>query len=121
MAAGARGTSVSDHTAVADNEYQANPIRRVGSLLQGMAKKVAAEGEKEKDLYEKFECYCKNGGADLSQSISSSNAKVPQVQSDIEESESRVKQLKQDLKSHQEDRSAAKAAMESATKQREEE
>jgi uncharacterized coiled-coil DUF342 family protein len=125
LAAGAWGSaasiSVAHGSAVADNEYSANPIRRVVSLLQGMAKKVAAEGEKEKELFEKFNCYCKNGGSDLQQSISSSTTKVPQVQSDIEESESKVKQLKQDLKSHQEDRATAKAAMDSATKQREEE
>jgi peptidoglycan hydrolase CwlO-like protein len=113
--------SVAHGGAAADDELSANPIRRVVSLLQGMAKKVAAEGEKEKELYEKFGCYCKNGAADLQESISSSTAKVPQVQSDIEESENKVKQLKQDLKSHQEDRSAAKAAMASATAQREEE
>jgi len=120
-AAGSWGSSVSHGSAVQDIEFGANPIRKVVGLLQGMAKKVAAEGEKEKDLFEKFECYCKNGGSDLQQSISSSTAKVPQVQSDIEEDTSKVKQLKQDLKSHQEDRAAAKAAMQSATKQREEE
>jgi len=86
-----------------------------------MAKKVAAEGEKEQELYEKFMCYCKNSGGDLQESISSSTAKVPQVQSDIEESEANLKQTKIDLKSHQEDRAAAKAAMASATTQREKE
>jgi len=108
-------------SAVADAEFSANPIRRVVNLLQGMVKKVEAEGKKEEELYEKFQCYCKNGGADLSASISSSTAKVPQVQSDIEETESKVKGLQQDLKSHQEDRTAAKAAMAAATSQREEE
>jgi len=118
-AAGARAGSVARGNAVADSG--ANPIRRVVSMLQGMAKKVASEGEKEQELYDKFQCYCKNGNADLSLSISSSNTKVPQVQSDIEESESKVKQYQQDLKSHQEDRAAAKAAIASATAQREEE
>jgi len=121
LAAASWGSSVAYGSAVAvsDNELQANPIRRVVGLLQGMLKKVTKEGEKEKDLYEKFQCYCKSGGADLSAAISSSTAKVPQVQSDIEESQSQVKQLKADLVSHQTDRAAAKAAIESATKQRE--
>merc|ERR1719478_1439356 len=86
-----------------------------------MAKKVTAEGKKEEELYEKFMCYCKNSGGDLQESISASTAKVPQVQSDIEESEANLKQTKIDLKSHQEDRAAAKAAMASATTQREKE
>jgi chromosome segregation ATPase len=99
----------------------ANPIRRVVTLLQGMAKKVAAEGAKEKELYDKFMCYCSNSGGDLQASISASTAKVPQVQSDIEEAEAQLKQTKIDLKSHQEDRAAAKAAMATATSARESE
>mmetsp|Transcript_69424 Transcript_69424/g.109708 ORF Transcript_69424/g.109708 Transcript_69424/m.109708 type:complete len:736 (+) Transcript_69424:63-2270(+) len=99
----------------------ANPIRRVVSLLQGMAKKVTAEGKKEKELYDKFMCYCRTSGGDLQASISGSNAKVPQLQSDIEEAESALKQTKLDLKTHQEDRVAAKAAMATATAQRESE
>jgi uncharacterized protein YoxC len=99
----------------------ANPIRKVVSLLQGMASKIEAEGAKEEELYEKFMCYCKTSGGDLMESITSSTAKVPQVQSDIEASESQLKQTKLDLKSHQEDRIAAKAAMATATTQRESE
>merc|ERR1719191_1343299 len=89
----------------------ANPIRRVVTLLQGMAKKITAEGEKEEELYEKFMCYCKNSGGELSKSISESEAKIPSVQSDIEESTASLKQTKIDLKNHQEDRAAAKTAM----------
>jgi chromosome segregation ATPase len=121
----ARGSLVSvsesHQLAVEDNEFGANPIRRVVNMLQSMAKKVEAEGKKEEELYDKFQCYCKNGEADLTASISGSNTKVPQLQSDIEEAESKVKQLKQDLKSHQEDRASSKAAMATATAQREEE
>merc|ERR1719460_2512651 len=86
-----------------------------------MQKQVAAEGEKEKELYEKFMCYCKNSGGSLGTSISDAEAKIPQVTSDIEEGEAQVKQLKEDLKSHQTDRAAAKAAMAEATSIREKE
>merc|ERR1719163_359042 len=102
-------------------EENANPIRRVVSLLQGMAKKVEAEGAKEEELYEKFMCYCKNAGGDLQESISSSDAKVPQLQSDIEEAEAKLKQTKLDLKKHLADRADAKAAMSQATSVREKE
>jgi len=99
----------------------ANPIRKVVTLLQQMAKKVEKEGEEEKELYEKFMCYCKNGAADLTSAISNSQAQVPAVQSDIEESQSNSAKLKQDLKKHQVDRSAAEAAMAEATALREKE
>jgi len=99
----------------------ANPIRKVVALLQKMAKTVEKEGEKEKELYDKFMCYCKNGGADLTAAISNSQAQVPAVQSDIEESVSNSAKLKMDLKRHSVDRSAAEAAVAEATALREKE
>merc|ERR1719310_1252367 len=90
---------------------RANPIRKVVTMLQKMQKKVEAEGEKEKELFEKYMCYCKNSGGDLSKSISDAGTKMPQLEADIKEGESKKKQLDEDLKQHQADRSAAKAAM----------
>jgi len=98
-----------------------NPIRKVVTLLQAMQTKVAEEGEKEHDLYEKFMCYCKTGGGDLSASISSDETKVPAVQSEIEASEGKLTQAKADLTQAQVDRSAAEAAMSEATALREKE
>merc|ERR1719375_778187 len=80
-----------------------------------MSKKITAEGEKEKELFDKFNCYCQTGGSTLGKSISDAEAKVPQVSSDIEEAEATVAQLKADLKSHQTDRAAAKSAMAEAS------
>merc|ERR1719407_339837 len=99
----------------------ANPIRKVVTMLQSMEKKVKAEGEKEKELYDKFMCYCKNGDEALGKSIGDAENKMPQVSADIEAGEAQVKQLKSDLKSHQTDRAAAKAAMAEATSIREKE
>jgi len=93
----------------------ANPIRKVVTMLQAMQKKITAEGEKEKELFDKFNCYCQNGDEALAKSISEAETKAPQVSSDIEEGEAQVAQLKSDLKSHQTDRAAAKAAMAEAT------
>jgi peptidoglycan hydrolase CwlO-like protein len=109
------------NAAVARQEVAANPIRKVVTLLQSMQKKVTAEGETEKELFDKFMCYCKHGDEALSKSISEAEAKVPAVTSDIEEAEAAVKQLKEDLKSHQTDRHEAKAAMAEATAIREKE
>jgi len=103
------------------NEAQANPIRKVVNMLQAMQKKVAAEGKKEKELYDKFMCYCKNAGSTLGLSIQEAETKAPQVSSDIAEAEAQLAQLKEDLKKHQSDRAAAKAAMAEATALREKE
>jgi len=99
----------------------ANPIRKVVTMLQNMEKKVTAEGEKEQKLYDKFMCYCKNAGGDLSKSIADSDAKVSSLPAAIEEAEAKKKQLDADLKAHQVDRSAAKSAIASATAIREKE
>jgi len=105
----------------AEQEMQANPIRKVVTMLQALQKKVEGEGEKEKELYDKFMCYCKNGDETLAKSISAAEAKAPAVSGDIDAAEAQVKQLKSDLKSHQSDRAAAKAAMAEATSIREKE
>jgi len=98
-----------------EQQVSANPIRKVVNMLQAMQAKITAEGEKEQELFEKFMCYCKNGNGALQKSISDAEAKAPQVAADIEAGEGEVKQLKADLKSHQSDRAAAKAAMAEAT------
>jgi len=97
----------------------ANPIRKVVTMLQAMQKKVTAEGKKEKELYDKFACYCRNGAGELSKSISEAKTKAPVLSSDISEAESKKKQLEEDLKAHQADREAAKSAMSTATALRE--
>jgi len=102
-------------------QHKLNPIRNVVTMLQAMQKKVDAEGEKEKELYEKFMCYCKSGSGDLSSSISSAEAKIPAVGSELEASQGKLAQSKEDLKQAQVDRSAAKDAMKEATAIREKE
>jgi len=105
---------------VSEAAYQAetahaNPIRKVVTMLQNMQKKVEAEGEKEQALFDKYMCYCKNSGGDLSKSIGDATTKIPQLEADIKEGEAKKAQLDEDIKQHQVDRSAAKAAMADAT------
>jgi len=100
---------------------QANPIRKVVTMLQTMQKKVEAEGEKQKELYDKFMCYCKNSGGDLATSIADMETKVSELPSAVEEAEGQLGQLKEDLKKAQTDRAAAKAAIAEATAIREKE
>jgi septal ring factor EnvC (AmiA/AmiB activator) len=102
-------------------DSSANPIRRVVSMLQAMQTKVASEGEKEKELMDKFNCYCSSSGGSLSASIEAAKAKGPAVSSDIAQAEAQQVQLKEDLKVHQADRAAAKKAIGAATALREKE
>jgi len=99
----------------------ANPIRKVVNMLEALKAKVEAEGEKEKELYDKYMCYCKNAGGTLAKSIADAEAKGPQLTAAIEEATGKLAQLKEDVKSHQNDRAAAKSAMAEATALREKE
>jgi len=99
----------------------ANPVRKVVTMLQNMQKKVEEEGEAEKKLYEKFMCYCQNGGKDLEASIGAAEDKVSTLPSEITAQEERLTQLKDEIKKAQTERAAAKRAMKKATAVREKE
>jgi chromosome segregation ATPase len=99
----------------------ANPVRKVVTMLQVMQKKVESEGERDKELFDKFMCYCKNAGGDLQKGISDADTKLPRLAADIEEGEAKIVTMKEELKQAQTDRSAAKAAMAEATGLREKE
>jgi len=62
------------------SEHNANPIRKVVTMLQQMSNKVVAEGKKEQELFDKFMCYCSNGADDLAASIKDADTKIPQVE-----------------------------------------
>jgi len=93
----------------------ANPIRKVVNMLEALKSKVETEGSKEKELYDKYMCYCKNAGGTLAKSIADAEAKGPQLNAGIEEASGKLAQLKEDVKAHQNDRAAAKSAMAEAT------
>merc|ERR1712008_394823 len=97
----------------------ANPIRKVVTMLQSMQTKVQEEGEKELALYEKYMCYCKNAGGDLQASIASAGDSISELGNKIKAGEEQMVVLKEELKTAQEDRATAKAAMAEATAIRE--
>merc|ERR1719460_1437259 len=86
-----------------------------------MQGEVDAEGERDKDLHEKFVCYCEKNDGDLSASLADLRDKIPRLEASITESESLKAQLDAELVAHKETRENAKASITSATKQREKE
>jgi hypothetical protein len=102
-------------------QHAANPIRKVVTMLQQMQNKVTAEGKKEKELFDKFMCYCTTGADDLANSINSADTKIPQVEAALKEGQATKLQLEADIKAHQADRVEAKEALAKATALREKE
>jgi len=108
----ATGVTVYQH---AKETATANPVRKIVYMLQSMQKKVGEEAEHTEDLHTKFMCFCKGNSANLAASISSDQAKLPQLTASIEASVSGKEQLDADLKSHLKDRNAAKKSKVVAT------
>jgi len=103
----------------AESEHNANPIRRVVTMLQQMQNKVVAQGKKDQELFDKFMCYCSNGAGELADSINGADTKIPQVEAALKEAAANKVQFEADVKKHQTDRADAKAAIASATSLRE--
>jgi len=102
-------------------ELGANPIRKVVNLLQAMQHKVESEGEKEKELYEKFACYCKTNTGELTKSIAEAQAKISQLETQVNEDTASKTQNDEELKNHKQDREDAENSLSSANKQRKKE
>merc|ERR1719503_22523 len=80
-----------------------------------MAKKVENEGKRELELFDKFMCYCDTGKADLQRSIDAAEAKIPQLQSGIEEGTAERASLATELQQGQADMADAKESLAKAT------
>jgi chromosome segregation ATPase len=99
----------------------ANPIRKVVTMLQDMQKTVEAEGEKEKELFEKFMCYCNNGAGSLDASISTAAAKIDSLTGRIETEKAQKSQAEQEVAQHKVDRTEAEKTVKESTTMREKE
>jgi len=102
-------------------EMSENPIRRIVNLLQMMAKEIEEDGEKDEEMHEKYMCYCETNSKKLADGIAELEAKIPQIEASIKEALGSKAQLEADLAKHKQDREDAKAAIASATAQREKE
>merc|ERR1719428_1742338 len=111
------------HCAQVEEQEQvnANPMRRVITMLEAMTAKIEAEGKEEKKLFDEFMCYCKGGEKELSATIQMAKTKIEDLKSTIESTSAELSQLKQDVGQAKMDRDAAKSAMAEATGIREKE
>merc|ERR1719456_735428 len=102
-------------------ETGANPIRKVVTLMQNMQKEIEATGAKEKELFDKFMCYCSNNNGALGKAIEDGKAKIEELTAKQKSEEAEKSQNEQDLIQHKKDREAAAADLSEATSIREKE
>jgi septal ring factor EnvC (AmiA/AmiB activator) len=108
-------------SSVMGSSVTANPIRRVVTLMQDMQKEIEAEGEKEKELYEKFMCYCKGNTDNMSKSAEDASATIEEMSAKVKAEKAEKEQVAGELKQHKADRADAKQDLEKATKIRKKE
>lgn len=98
-----------------------NPIRKVVTLMQDMQKEIEAEGKKEKELFEKFMCFCSSSGGDLAKGAEDAKASIEELSAKLKSEEAEKSQTDQELKDHKSDREQAKNDLSEATSLREKE
>merc|ERR1719243_236187 len=99
----------------------ANPIRKVVTLMQNMQKEIEETGKKEKELYDKFMCYCSTNDGSLAKSVADAKAKAQELAGRVKSQEAEKVQNEQDLQQHKKDRASAEDDLREATSIRERE
>jgi len=104
-----------------DLSLGANPIRKVVTLMQDMQKEIEAEGAKEKELFDKFMCFCSSSGGDMGKAVADLKAQIDELGANLKAGEAEKTQTGQELISHKQDRETANGDLEEATTLREKE
>merc|ERR1719428_629803 len=99
----------------------ANPIRKIVTLLQNMQKEIEAEGDKEKELFDKFMCFCSGNNGDLTKAAADATASIEQLTAKLKAEEAEKVQVAQELIDHKKDREQAGEDISEATMIREKE
>jgi len=98
-----------------------NPMRRIITMLQDMAKEVEREGEAEKKIFEKALCACEGGEAELDKTIADSQAAIEEWTAKTESGKAETAQLTTEVADHKTSAAQAKSDLSEATTLREKE
>jgi chromosome segregation ATPase len=102
-------------------QTEANPIRKVVTILQDMQKELEAEGVTEQKMFDKFMCYCDGNTDGMSKAAEDAGQKITELKSKLEAEKAEKAQLDQELIQHKSDRESAKADLDQASTIREKE
>ena len=85
--------------------------------MEKMSEKIESDAEKESDLYDKFDCYCKGTIKELEENIMQAETN-PISLADIEKKEAEIVALEQDVQKLKDDRIAEEESLKADTSQR---
>jgi hypothetical protein len=77
--------SVAAFAATLQSGGSLNPVTRVAELLEGLSKKVAADGEAEQELYDKYKCWCTKVINAKTTSIAANEARIQELAAYIDD------------------------------------
>jgi len=83
-------------------------------MLQNMQAKVAEEGEKEQELFDKYMCYCKTNTGTLQESIEAASAKIEGFGADLKAKVEKKAQLESELSTNKESKASAEEELATA-------
>merc|ERR1719375_1658743 len=98
-----------------------NPMRKIITMLQDMAKEVEREGEAEKAIFEKALCACEGGEKELDKTIADSQAAIEEWTAKTESGNAESAQLTQEVADHKTSAATAKSDLSEATTLRDKE
>lgn len=100
------------------SEVEANPMRKIISMLQDMAKEIEREGEVEKELFDKALCACEGGEKEVQNTIDESTAAIDEFGSKVQSDGAQKAQLSQEVSEAQTAAADATKDLETATELR---
>jgi regulator of replication initiation timing len=92
-----------------------NPIRKVVTLMQNLREEVEEEGRKDKELFDKFMCYCTDNVGKLEKSVEAANADIGEYEATIKELTGSNAALELEIKDVTRELEEAKKAIADAT------
>jgi hypothetical protein len=107
--------------AAANEKTQANPMRKIITMLQDMAKEIEREGEVETEIFDKALCACEGGEKGLQTSIDESTAAIAENSAALKSGTAQKAQLEQEVKDHAAAKTGAEEDLSSATMLRDKE
>jgi hypothetical protein len=112
------GVVVSDSTF---SDSEANPIRKIVTMLQDMQHELEREAANEAELFEKAMCACDQGGKDLANTIAEASAAIEQLSAKVKQETAEKSSLAQELSDHYSGKESAESDLSQATMLREKE
>merc|ERR1719313_731592 len=94
---------------------EANPMRKIITMLQDMQKEIEREGEMEKELFEKAMCACETGQKELQKTIEDATAESDSQASTIEAQTAEKSTLTQEIEDHKTSKAQAEKDLSEAT------